>query len=83
MTKKPSERQREAMARGLKKQPDKKLTPMWEHEENPDRRHPSIRAEIDGQYVKTVAEPKKEGSLGQKGPSSPPKKGTSSPPKPK
>ncbi len=47
------------------------------------RGHPSIRAEIAGQYVKTVAEPKKEGSLGQKGPSSPPKKDPSSPPKPK
>ena len=43
------------------------------HREANLRRHPSIRAEIAGQYVKTVAERKKEGSLGQKGPSSPPK----------
>ena len=77
MTKKGDRRrQREANLRSLKEASNKKFTQMWEHEENPpkdDRRHPSIRAETAGQYVKTVAEPKKEGSLGQKGPSSPPK----------
>jgi len=59
MTKKQSERQREAYLRGLREKSNVKLTPMWDHEVNPPKKGP-FKPETHKEWKARQPKPKEE-----------------------